>query len=136
MLFGLGATKISRLRRYKRDSGQNVWRVDVGTERTSWRLANFSNGINTTGRTWRNLSVFIEFYKRRQVVRKVDWFTVCFAPFSCELIGGCINLAQIVNASVGRTPSVPINEIWSCRPNEESNYTHQNDYSPKTKIPT
>ena len=96
---------------------------DVGAERTSWRLANSSNVINTAGRTRWNYSFAVEFDVGRQVAGEIDAVAVGQVMLQGELIRSGINLAEVVNAGVCRTGSRPADIIWNdgCKkePNDE-----------------
>ena len=102
-MYCLDTTKISRLRRYKHGSRQNMGGRDIGAERAGRFVANFFKSIKATGRTWWNFPVTVQFDIIGKVVRKVDGVAVCLAMFQRELIGSGINLAHIVDASIGRT---------------------------------
>lgn len=114
MLFGLGATKISRLRRLKFVSRQNVGWNYICAERASWRLANFSNCVNAAGWTFRKIAFCIEFdesvitfaFNIRPDVVYRDNIVRFYVVFQSPLILCGINLSHIVYASIGRTGSV------------------------------
>jgi hypothetical protein len=124
MLFGLGATKISRLRRLKFVSlWQNVW-WDGVAQRASWCFSDFANVINAALRTSRNFPLIVKFDVRRQVVGEIYGVAIGQVMFQSKLICGGINLAKIVNASISipcRTASPWPNRSWHCNRREESN---------------
>ena len=63
-------------------------------------LPNFSNLISAAGGTGRNFPRAVEFDVGRQVVRKVNAVTICQVVLQGELIGGGVNLAEVVNAGI------------------------------------
>jgi hypothetical protein len=105
-----------------RGSGQNVGRGNIGAERASRRLANFSNRVNAAGWTSRKITLCVEFDERvitfafnirPDVVYSNNVVTLCIVlqrPFIfCR-----INLAQVIDAAIGipsRTAFV-IDKIW------------------------
>ena len=84
-------------------SWQNVRWIDGGAERTSWCIAHFLDGINAALRTWLNFASLVELDVRRQIVGKIDGFTIGLASFQRELIGRGINLAKMIDTAIGRT---------------------------------
>jgi len=97
----MGATKIPRLWRLRFGSRQNVGRGNGGAKRTSWNIADFFDAVHATFRARRNFAVFVELDVRCQVVGIVDGFAVCLAVFQSKLIRSGINLAKIIDATIG-----------------------------------
>ena len=56
--------------------------------------------VNATGWTRGNLAVAVEFDVRRQVVGEINPIAIRQVLFQSELIGGGINLAKVIDASV------------------------------------
>jgi hypothetical protein len=89
-----------------------------------WILADSTNVIKTTGRTRRNFARAIKFDVGRQVVWKIDFVAVGQLMFQCELIGGGINLAKIIDATISfpsRATSSIGAVIWYRNRNNNSN---------------
>ena len=57
--------------------------------------------INSTAGTRRDFPGAVQFDVRRQVVGKTDGLTIGLALLQGELIGGGINLTEVVDASIG-----------------------------------
>jgi len=100
MLFGLGATKISRLRRLKFVSRQNVGWSYGCAERASWFIANFFERINAALWTSRNFPLAIKLDVRCQIIWEVNFVTGFQILFQRKLIGGSINLPEVIDASI------------------------------------
>lgn len=57
--------------------------------------------VNTASRTWWDFSSDVQFDVWRQVIRKPDGLAVGEALFQSELVGRCINLAEVVDTGMG-----------------------------------
>lgn len=62
-------------------------------QRTSWKLADFFDGISAASRTLRDFAVTVELDVRRQVFWKADGIADFFAFLQGKLSGRSINLA-------------------------------------------
>ena len=76
---------------------QNVSGSNICAERTSWKLANFSNGVCTTLRTFWETSVSVELDIRRDVIKR-NIATYLGIIFLCPLILCDFDLTQIIDA--------------------------------------
>ncbi len=74
----------------------------------------------------------VEFDEGREVVRKTDGVAVGQMMFQCELIGGCVNLAEIVDANICWADFISLQKVWNdCQSNKYQKATHNEKHDKK-----
>ncbi|HEV2695692.1 MAG TPA: hypothetical protein VG347_22565 [Verrucomicrobiae bacterium] len=112
---------------------QNVGRIHRIAERTCWHFANRANVICSTRRAGRNFIVPRQFDVWRQIRGKINGVTIGFIVLQRKLIGGGINLAEVIDASIGRRrhPGMPVRHGFN--DNEVNTERNQSRYDRQKK---
>ena len=84
---------------------------DRRTERAYRGAANRAISVSTTSGAGRNAAGGVQLDVRGQVAREVDGSAGGFAVFKGEFIGGRINLAQVVDTSIGLRGGTSLHEV-------------------------
>jgi len=90
---------------------ENVRRSYCRTQRADRAGANHGVVVGAEGRTWRHAAVRVQLDIRRQIVRVVDAAAAGFIMFHRELGGRRVNLAEVVDASVGLRGGAGFHEV-------------------------
>ena len=83
------------------------------TKRAFGNLPDPPNAVATTAGTSGNFPCAVELDIRREVVGKMNGFTVGLALFQSKLVRSGINLTKVVDASVGRLLRPGFDEVWN-----------------------
>ena len=86
-------------------------RGDSGSERACRRGPHRRVRVGATGWAWRNASGGVELDIRREVRRIANGIAGLFVLFKGELIGGAINLTQVINARVRLSPGAGAHKV-------------------------
>lgn len=101
-------------------------RNNVRAERAGWGLADSCNVISAAGGTRWNFPGAVQFDVRRQVVREMNSLAVGQALFQSELVGGGINLAEVIDTTI----SIP---SWAMSFGADANRNRGQDYENQNK---
>lgn len=102
---------------------------DRGAEGASGCPSNSPDAINSALRTAGDFPLTIEFNVGCQVVGEIDGFAVGFTLLQRELVGGSVNLPEVVDAGIEATGAAGFDEVG-----QRNNYDgdgNQNNYNPK-----
>ena len=95
-----------------------------GAQRASRRGANRSERVRTSGRARGDVASGVQLDVRREVGGQHNRITGLFALFQGELVGRRVNLAEVVDASVGLRLSARFHEVRNRNCRQEADDGH------------